>query len=134
MPLDVVHPAAHIIIVEVDERGVAIVEVGAPGGLDDEALPVGAAAGAEGRGHVGQVARAVQRILPSPHPLAVGVAHIPKGLQGVGRRVAVAAVAHALYVRAVDHIATESEAAEGVLHHVVDGVQPWVGALEGGTA
>ena len=60
--------------------------------------------------------------------------HVPEGLQGVGRGVAVAAVAHALYVWAVDHVAAEGEAAEGVLDHVVDGVEPRVGALEGAAA
>ena len=33
----------------------------------------------------------------------------------------------------IDHIATESEAAEGVLNHIVDGVEPRVAALEGCT-
>ena len=115
-----------------DEIAVAVVEVGAPRGLDDEAAPVRAAAGAEGGGHVGEVAGGVHGVIPRGEPVPVGVAHVPEGLQRHGGGVSVAAIAHTLDMRTVDHIPAEGEAREGVLHHVVDSVEPRVGALEGG--
>ena len=83
--LDVFQPALHLVVVAVDECAVTVVEVGAPRCLDDESLPVGASAGAEGRGNVRQVAGAVHCIAPSLQPVGIGGAHIPEGLQRVGR-------------------------------------------------
>ena len=36
-------------------------------------------------------------------------------------------------MRTVHHVAAEGKAREGVLHHIVYGIQPWVGTFKGGT-
>ena len=133
MLLDKVQPAAHLVVMPVDEAAVTVVEVSSIWGFDDESAPIGTAACAECRCNVGQVACAVHRIAPGQHPVAIGVAHVPDGLKRHCRRISIATVAHPLNMRAVDHIAAEGEAAEGILHQIVNGVEPRVGAFEGGT-
>ena len=132
MLFDEVQPLFHLVVVFENQFIAAIVEVGAPRGFHDEAAPVGTAAGTEGGCHVRQFTVGFHRVVPRLKPVAVGVAHVVNRLQRHRGGVAVAAVAHALEVRTVHHVAAEGQALQCILNEVMDGVEARVGALEGG--
>ena len=60
---------------------------------------------------------------PGLQPVGVERGHVAQDLQGLGRGIAVAAIAEALDVAAVDHVAAPGQVVQGIGDHVVDPVQ-----------
>ena len=142
-------PPLHRREVLLQDAGVAVALVDLPRQRDAEAAPAGPAAAPVGRGRVRQIAafRAVldRRLLgrapggaaaldvaPVLGPLRVERPETVVVQAALGRRVAVAAVAHPLAVRAIDDVAAQAQVLEGPQGRAVDPVQQIVGALEVG--
>ena len=110
---------------------VAVIHERAPGGLDRETAPVGAAARLVGIGRgMGQAAVRALRIGPGLEPVQVQRGDLGHRLQRLRGCIAVPAVAQALDAGAIDHIAAEGEVLHGRLHQAVDGVEVRIRALE----
>ena len=124
--------ALHVGIVPAEEPYVAVLLVGLPRGVGDEGAPEGASAALpEGWPYVRHLAVVALGIGIALQPVAVEGVEVVLQLRGQDGGVAVAAVALTLDVGAIDHVSAERQTAEGVVNHVVDGVEVLVAADEG---
>ena len=130
--LGILQVELHVGVEAFQHPPVAVLQVGLPGSVDDKGAPEWtASAGPRCRCHVRHLAVVALRIAVCLKPVAIEGIEVVHGLCCQNGGVAVTAVAHTLMVGTIHHVSALRQTFEGVVHHVVDGIDVCIVADEG---